>query len=130
MELVTINDMKVLLRATVADRERRRGETFFFRHEEAGQMMWGTNEELIVQMKIWRKQHKKQEIKIRACNNLTKLINGREWFILVVQPYVDRVANPCRVGLGFDTGFLVSGSTYVFKHAQNRDATYKYVMGL
>ncbi len=130
MELVTTSDMKALVRATVADRERRRGETFFFWHEEARQMQWGTNEELIVQMKVWRKAQKEQKIKLRACNNATKLINGQEWFILTVQDFVDQVANPCRLGLGFDTGYMVSGSTYVFKHQQNRDATYKYVMCL
>lgn len=131
-EFITTADMRDLLRRAVADRQKKvREETFFYWHERARQLMWGNNEELIAQMKIWRKQHKDKEIKIMAYNNVTKQIGGKDWYILTVQNYDESPANPCRLGLGFDGGaYLVSGCTYIFKHEHNRDATYKYVMGL
>ena len=131
-EIITTSEMKALLRRVVADRQKKvRKETFFFWHNRGKVLCWGNNEELIGQMKIWRKQHKDKEIKIMAYNNITKQINGEDWFILTVQNYDDSPQNLCRLGFGFDGGaYLVSGCTYIFKHEHNRDATYKYVMGL
>jgi len=131
-EIITSAEMRALLRRTLADRQKKvRNETFFFWHDKARQVMWGNNEELIEQMKVWRKQHKNKQIKIMPYNNITKQINGTTWYILSVQNYYETPQNPCRLGLGFDGGaYLVSGSTYIFKHEHNRDATYKYVMGV
>ena len=131
-EIITSAEMRALLRRTIGDRQKKgREETFFFWHDKAHQVMWGNNPELIEQMKIWRKQYKNKQIKIMPYNNITKQIQGENWYILTVQNYYEKPCNPCRLGLGFDGGaYLVGGCTYIFKHEHNRDATYKYVMGV
>jgi len=130
-KIITRKQMVAELKDMLKDRQKTRGETFFFHHRKQDHLMWGNNEELTEQMKIWRKQRKDGIIKIMEYNNHTKMIQGQEWHILVVQD-VEEWRNPIDpVGLGFDNGaFLVSGLIYCFKRIENRDATYKYVMGL
>jgi hypothetical protein len=122
-------DIKALLGRVVDDRMRRRGETFFYYHQEAEEMQWGTNADLTSTMKEWRKQRKQNVTHLQACNNRTVQIRGRDWYILTLQR-VDGEDPICRTGFGFDSGYMISGYTYIFKHEQNRDATYKYVMGI
>ena len=98
---------------------------------ESFEFMWGNNVELTEQMKIWRKQRKQGVIEIHAYNNHTKQIDGTDWHILVVQQTGDDLGPIDTLGFGFDNGaFVVSGFIYCFKSIHNRDATYKYVMGL
>jgi hypothetical protein len=98
---------------------------------ESFEFMWGNNVELTEQIKIWRKQRKQGVIEIHAYNNHTKQIDGTDWHILVVQQTGDDLGPIDTLGFGFDNGaFVVSGFIYCFKSIQNRDATYKYVMGL
>ena len=93
-------------------------------------MCWGNNDELREQMKLWRKSVKKGDLLIREFNNKTFKIKGIDWYIMVVQDTAGNIGVD-KIGLGFDDAqFLVSGYIYVFKHKANRDATYKYVMGL
>jgi hypothetical protein len=82
------------------------------------------------QMKIWRKLAKDGKIKIMEYNNKTKLINGVEHYIFVVQPYENEKMTDCN----FDVtglmilGEMVSGFVYLFKKKENRDVIYNYVM--
>ncbi len=122
------NKHKALLEEVVQARCKCRGETYFFFHTGLQDACWGNNDELREQMKIWRKERKEGVLELKEANNRTIKINGQEWYILVVQ----RIGyNGIDIlGFGFDKILIVSGNTICFKHLQNRDATYKYVMGL
>ena len=134
MQFVSTNDMKSLLARTVKDRQKPRDETFFFWHKKGKVVCWGNNKELTEQMMAWRKQRKEGTLIIQPCNNRTKIIQGKTWYILVVQQVTDGEIDNTGfdpLGLGFDEGaYVVTGLIYIFKHEANRDATYKYVMGL
>ena len=134
MQFVSTNDMKSLLAETVNDRQKFRDETFFFLHRQLKLVMWGNNKELTEQMICWRKQRKEGVIKIQPCNNRTKTIQGKTWYILVAQQLKDGEIENTGIdplGFGFDEGaYIVTGLIYIFKHEANRDATYKYVMGI
>jgi hypothetical protein len=129
--IVSTDEMKALLSRTIGDRQKKeRGETYFFHHRRANEMCWGNNDELREQMKIWRGGVKKGDLIMREFNNKTFKIKGIDWYILVVQSPTGDIGMD-KIGLGFDDAqFLVSGYIYVFKHKANRDATYKYVMGV
>lgn len=129
--IITRKQQVAELKAVVKDRQKTRGETFFYLHRLTDTIMWGNNDELTEQMKLWRKQRKEGVCKIMEYNNHMKKIQGKEWYILVVQHTEEWRDSIDPVGLGFDDGaFVVSGLIYCFKNIKNRDATYKYVMGL
>jgi len=130
MKMVSTKDKVAELKEHVKDRQKTRGETFFFRHATQDELMWGNNDELREQMKIWRKQRKQGVIEIHDYNNRTKQIDGKDWHILVVQQTGDDLGPIDTLGFGFDSVYMVSGFIYCFKRIENRDATYKYVMGL
>ena len=129
--IVSTKHMTAMLKRVTEDRRKTRGETYFFYHQGVKDFGWGNNDELKAQMKIWRKQRKDGLIEMLECNNHTKQIQGKDWYILVLQTTREKEMTFDPTGFGFDDGvFLVSGFIYLFKHEQNRDATYKYVMGL
>jgi len=91
-------------------------------------------EELKSNMKGWKRQRKDGVITIQECNNKNKLICGKECYVLTIQQ-LDANGNlentgPDKCGLGFDTPYLITGHTYIFKRKENREMVYKYVMGL
>ena len=129
--IVSTENMKAMLKRVTEDRRKSRGETYFCFHQGVQDFSWGNNDELREQMKIWRKQRKDGLIEMLECNNHTKKINGTDWHILVLQQTGDYSGPFDPSGFGHDDGiFLVSGYIYYFKRIENRDATYKYVMGL
>lgn len=133
MELVRTQDMRQKLKEVLADRQKKgRGEMFFTYHRKVKEFMWGNKEEATGQMKMWRQQKKQGLIHINPFNNQTKLINGQEWYILVIQegssPETITPLGIDRCGLGFDCPYLVDGFIYCFKQKINRDAIYEYVM--
>jgi hypothetical protein len=91
-------------------------------------------DELRPLMKDWKKQRKEGVITIQEYNNSTKLICGKECYILTLQQLDangkvdDTGLDIC--GLGFDSPYLITGHTYIFRRKENRDMVYKYVMGL
>jgi hypothetical protein len=127
--MVSIKDKVAELKDMVNDRQKTRGETFFFRHATQDKLMWGNNVELTEQMKIWRKQRKDGIIEIHDYNNHTKQIDGTDWHILVVQQTGGDLGPIDTLGFGFDNVFMVSGFIYCFKSIRNRDATYNNVWG-
>ena len=130
-KIISTETMIPLLKRVTEDRRKSRGETYFCFHQKAQDFSWGNNDELREQMKIWRKQRKDGLIEMLECNNHTKKINGTEWHILVLQQTGEYTGPFDPSGFGLDDGiFLVSGYIYYFKRIENRDATYKYVMGL
>ena len=114
------------LQEIVGDRDKKRKETFFFHHASLNQCCWGNNEEMRDQMKSWRRQKKEGTLEIKTGNNREFMINGKMWYILVVQD-VDEEIN--RIDpLGFGVGFLVPGMVYWFSSEVNRDTVVSYVM--
>jgi len=133
MQIVQIKEMKKALKWVLEDRQKKgRKELFFCYHRGVQDFMWGNKDEATEQMKIWRQQKKKGILHMNPYNNQTKLINGQEWHILVVQqgatPETIESIGIDRCGLGFDDTFLVDGFIYCFKQKENRDMIYKYVM--
>lgn len=87
-------------------------------------------QELEQQMRYWRKEAKAKNLQIREHNNQTKIVDGKEWHILVIQPYDDAKLqdyNPCLFGM-LVLNFGVSGYIYAFDSKNNRDMIYQYVM--
>ena len=133
MEVIRPDEMRKALKWVLNDRQKKgRGELFFCYHRMAKDFMWGNKEEATEQMKIWRRQKKEGILHMNPKNNVTKLINGTTWYILVVQqgssPATIQPIGVDRLGLGFDDIYLVDGFIYCFKQQANRDAIYNYVM--
>jgi len=82
------------------------------------------------QMTQWRKEAKQGKVKIMAYNNKTKIINGKEYYTLIVQPYKDEKLCLCEIDVMalFCGGEMVSGYMYMFNNVTNRDMVYNYVM--
>lgn len=93
------------------------------------------NEEMKPQQIAWKKLRKEGKLVIQPCNNIAKIIGGKTFYILVVQP-TDETGEITNagidpLGIGFDEGaYLVSGYIYIFKKEINRDSVYKFVMGV
>ena len=119
----------MLLHAISDRRKHGRKETCMSYYRQERDMGWMNNEETTEQMKIWRRLRKSGELVMIPENNKTKLIGGKEWYILVVQSPTGDFIDP--IGLGFDDcPFVVGGYIYMFKSKINRDATFNYVMGV
>jgi hypothetical protein len=94
--------------------------------------MWGTNEDLLVELKSWRKQKRENILTIDEANNNEFVIDGRTYYtLLITQLNADGEAE----AIGFDrlaigVSYFVDGLVYWFVAKANRDATYKYVMGI
>jgi len=87
-------------------------------------------QELEQQMRYWKKEAKAKKLQIREHNNQTKIVDGKEWHILVIQPYNDDKLsdyNPCLFG-ALVLNFMVQGYIYAFDNKNNRDMIYEYVM--
>lgn len=82
------------------------------------------------QIKLWRRLAMEGKIKIANYNNKTKIINGVEHYILVVQPYKDgQFTYTCFDPMGlFILGEMVNGFIYLFKSKENRNKIVEYVM--
>ena len=101
----------------------------FFHHDEKEFGLLNKHE-LEQQMRYWKKEVKANKLKIREYNNQTKIVDGKEWHILVIQPYDDNKLpdySPCLFGM-LVLNFGVSGYIYAFDNKNNRDMIYQYVM--
>jgi len=91
-------------------------------------------EELKNNMKCWKRQRKEGVLTIQECNNKTKSVCGKDVYLLTLQQLDDNGnldnTGVDKCGLGFDTPYIITGHTYIFKRKENRDMVYKYVMGL
>ena len=90
-------------------------------------------DELRRNMKDWKKQRKDGVITIQECNNKIITICGKECYILTLQQLDanGKIENTGvdKCGLGFDSPYMITGHTYIFKRKENRDMVYTYVMG-
>ena len=88
-------------------------------------------------MKRFRKQRKEGTLTILEANNKTKVLgnkylNSKTFYFMVIQD-PDENKNPQCDPMGLavkDGAFIVSGWIYAFKSKTNRDASYKYIMGI
>jgi hypothetical protein len=102
-----------------------------FHHELEVYVKFNTAE-MREQMIIWKKQRKNGDLIINPKNNQSRMLFGKQVYLLVIQtPDLKNIPMIDPLGLGFDDGhFLISGYIYLFTKEINRDAIYKYVMGL
>ena len=91
---------------------------------------WLSAADMQQQMKMWRKQAKQDTMKICAYNNRDVDVDGKMWYIMIVQPYKDGDLDDCNLDPAAMSifGIMVDGYCYAFEHKENRDKTYKYVM--
>ena len=89
-------------------------------------------EEWTTEMKRFRKYVKKGEGIINPKNHRNPIIQGKQFYTFVFQD-PDMSKNPQfdPMGLTFEDGtFVVSGMIYAFRKKENRDMSYKYIMGI
>jgi len=105
----------------------------WFYHLRQEEICCFNKDELHEQMKKWRTVAVDGKIKIMNQNNRKiNTFDGKEWYILVVQP--TDPDNPVMNGMSPDpvgsmlSNFWVSGMVYCFKEKKNRDDVAKWVM--
>ena len=119
------------IRRVVADRDKKSNENCFAYHRYRQSVITLTNEALTTQMKDYRVSRKDGDLTMDAENNLQFEVDGRTLYTAVVTPLDemgDVATSPDPLALG--VGLLVSGWVYWFYHEKNRDAFYKYIMGV
>lgn len=128
--MLTVKKQADLLSRIHADRQKSKKETFFFYHRDMENVMWGTNEELLEQMKEWRNHQRDKTLTIYPKNRCKFEIEGKTYYTLTLTQ-LDKDGNAEKIGLdqlGVGVKHLVDGIMYWFVSEANRDATYKYVM--
>jgi hypothetical protein len=108
------------------DRQKSRGETFFFYHHLNEQTYWGNNDELLIEAKRFRKYKKEGKLIINEANHREFEIDGKTFYTFVVQDTNEQNNQIDPLGLG--VGFMVSGMIYFFVRKENRDNIYKWIM--
>ena len=109
----------------------------FFWHHVNKDYCCGNKDEWKGEMKRFRKQRKEGTLTILEANNKTKVLgnkylNSKTFYFMVIQD-PDENKNPQCDPMGLavkDGAFIVSGWIYAFKSKTNRDASYKYIMGI
>jgi hypothetical protein len=101
-------------------------ETFFRYYHKEGKITYNSGIELVDEVRMWRRQCKQEMVKVSESNNLTKMIQGVPYYILVIES-VESNWRFDPVGLGFDEECIIHGIIYVFKKEKDRDAAYKYI---
>ena len=103
-----------------------------FFHQQLKQYRIFNIEEWTDEMKRFRKYVKKGEGVINPKNHRDPMIQGKQFYTFVFQdPDVNKNPQIDPMGLAFDDGtFLVSGMIYAFRKKENRDMSYKYIMGI
>jgi len=108
----------------------------FFYHHHFERYCVGNKEEWQGEMKRFRKMRKEGNLEVLECNNKTFTVGddkkNKTLHFLVIQD-TDSDKNPTIDPMGLavkDHTFIVSGMIYAFKSKTNRDASFKYIMGL
>jgi hypothetical protein len=98
----------------------------WFYHLKQKGISFFNRDELHEQMKAWRTLAVDGKIKIINYNNRKRTtFDGKEWYILVVQP--ENYTTPDPIGIML-MSYMVSGMVYCFKEKKNRDDVAKWVM--
>ena len=128
--IINVSSQTELLTKVKQDRDKSRKETFFYYHRQMEACMWGTNEELLLEMKSWRKHKREKHLKILEKNNNEFVIDGKTYYTLVLTQ-LNEDGETENIGLdklAIGVNHFVDGMVYWFVAKANRDATYKYVM--
>lgn len=129
-QIINVKEVRNMLDFAVKNKQKT--DIAFAYMKAVDNICYMNKEEMRPQMITWKKQRKEGILTINERNNQTKEIAGKIFHILVLQQLksngeIDSIGVDM-MGLGF--GFMVDGLVYVFKSIENRDATYKYVMGI
>jgi len=124
MTFVSVKDQIKLLKNVINDIDD--NETFFYWHYVSKNVNFGTNDDMKIEMKIWKQMKKLDKLIMRECNNKSFEIEGTEYHILVLQD-TDDECNPIDP-LALGVHFHVCGLVYFFRSKKNRDTVYNYVM--
>jgi len=119
------------IRRVVADRDKKSNENCFTYHRYRQSVITLNNEALTTQMKDYRVSRKKSDLTMEAENNRQFEVDGRTLYTAVITP-LDEMGDPATSAdpLALGVGLLVDGWVYWFYHEANRDAFYKYIMGV
>ena len=103
----------------------------YYHHDEKQYCIFNI-EEWTAEMKRFRKYVKKNEGVINPKNHREPMIQGKQFYTFVFQdPDMSRNPQFDPMGLAFETQtFVVSGMIYAFRKKENRDMSYKYIMGI
>ena len=130
MTFIDSKKMRKEITRVLNDRQKSRGECFFYHHKQTDQIMWGNKEEMTTEMKMWKQLRKDGILQMLEKNCKTKVIDGQTYYILVLQQLKNGVQEPVGIDmLGVGYGFMVDGFIYHFKSKTNRDLVFNWVMG-
>jgi len=118
---VDMSDMTKQLRIFI--KEKVKSDICITYHVGLGAMNVYNEQELQGQMKQWKEYAKDGKIQVRECNNKTFELDGKKFYILVIQP--KNAGHYCPLSMSL--GMIVSGFSYAFTKESNRDAVYQYV---
>jgi hypothetical protein len=84
-------------------------------------------------MKFTRTSYKKGNAIININNNISKTINNKKWFLLVLQNSKNGIYDETKnvldpIGLIFDIGYLINGTIFIFISESIRDKVYNYII--
>lgn len=112
--------------AAIADRQTKRGEICLYFVHDKRQTAWCNKAEIQEECKRFRNLVKKGVLTMREENNTTLEIEGKKYYVFVVQ-HTDEECNNIDP-LAIANGFMVSGWVYFFPAKHNRDVLFKYIM--
>ncbi len=129
-KITTRKEELVKFRRLIKTRET--NEVVYYYHHTTNQYTAAKKDEWNEEMRRFRKERKEGILNIDPINHRNPKIKGKQFYTFVLQT-TDMDKNPTCDPLGatFDDGiFIVSGFIYSFRNEANRDASYKYIMGI
>lgn len=128
MEVVHGDGIHKMWKAATKDKQK--SEIALSLHQATNQLMWGSKQMMAEQAKLWRDMKRQGKIEILEGNCVARQDkSGKTWHLLVVQPTnLDHLQYSADKIALMEFGFLVSGFTYFFKSADNRDEIRRFVM--
>lgn len=128
MSIATPEAINARYRHCIQNRQKRIGEVAISWDPCQLDIRKHNKEEMAENMKQLRRQRKAGEIILLADNNQTRTVNGKTWYILVVQPTEDEALEINWFGM-FVLDFMVGGHIIAFDRVENRDSVFHYVNG-
>ena len=122
-----MDDMRKMTTHALADRRGSQEVCLYFHHQHHA-VSWCNKEQIREQCKQFYKLRKKGILTMREDNNGTIELNGEKFHYFVVQ-HTDEEKDQVDP-LAMANGLWVDGFVYYFTRSANRDALYKYIMGI
>ena len=128
---LTKEDMLAKYRVLMGHRQHKHGETAITFDYVSLDFALMNKQEMQFTAKGLRKGCRKGDLEIRPESNVTKMVEGKIWYMLAIysigQFQISRPHNDPLALLLFD--MQVSGLVLAFDHEKNRDNVFKFVMG-